>query len=509
MRIFINILKFIGITLISILFILLIIYIPQKLLEDKTPKTKIDEGKYILNVLAEEYEKLLSARRELLRIETERLLSEKGITRTLMEKREIERKLQEIENQRRILNQEYNNTLNERKEIENTVSNLQKDLESSGRQIILLNEKNLNLTIEKEKQESYWGKFISDIKDFLKTKYSDNPRKLNEIENGFASDNGREYIFNEMDNLNNSIIRLQNQVKLQRENINSLKTADFDTSKENKELQNKIKEYEELLGNYEKYTDAIKSFDKINYHYELANKYFKNKSYTNSANEYKKVISEINQINESYNNLLKIQKELDNTKAADLYDKALNNIKNKRYNFALTQLQTIIRDIPNSDYTKNALRSILGITNQLTDKDKIMAHNDGARALIAQGDNKFRNKDYEGALNLYYDVILDFQYSIYTDQAVKKIINSNQMILQNKINNFGVELKDKFLTDYKLYDEYYKKGYYEKARNYYFSVLNKIFGEYSNNTIIDFKRFEDKYIELLIDNYKSELEARL
>ena len=132
MRIFINILKIIGgIVILTAIFILLMIYLPQILLEDKTPKIDIDEGKYILNLLAEEYEKLLSARRELLRIETERLLSEKGITKTLLEKQEIERRLREIELQRQKLNKEYNVTLNERKEIENTVSNLQKNLEST------------------------------------------------------------------------------------------------------------------------------------------------------------------------------------------------------------------------------------------------------------------------------------------------------------------------------------------------------------------------------------------
>ncbi len=509
MNIFINILKIIGMAIGAVLIILLMIFLPQMLLEDKIPKSDIDEGKYILNLLAEEYEVLLRQRRELLRLETERLLSEKGITKTLLEKQIIERKLSEIEAQRRLLNKEYNITLNERKKIESTVSNLQQNLESSNSQIIQLNEKYLSLTIEKEKQEKYWKKFINDIKNFLQSKNYDNPKKIKEIKNGFSTDNGKEYIFTELNNLNNSILRLQNQVQLQRQNINSLKSSDFDTSKKNQELQNKIEEYKNLLGNYEKYAETIKEFDKLNQHYNLAENYYDKKNYTNSANEFKIVIQQIDQINNSYEKLIKIQKDLDNTKASSIYEKALLNIKNKKFNFALTQLQTIIKETPNSDYTDDALRSILSITNQITDKDKIQAQNVSARSLISKGDIEYQNNRYNSALNYYYDVILDNQYSNYTDLAINKIIKTNKIMMKNKIDNYGNELKNTFSIDYKLYEDYYNKGYYEKARNYYFEVLNKIFGDYSNNTILSFKKFEDNYIELLIENYKNEIEARL
>lgn len=508
MNIFINILKITGIVLTVILLILLMLILPQKLLEDKSSKAEIDEGKYILNLLADEYEKLLSQRRDLLQKETERLLSEKGITRTLEEKRIIELRLKELEIQRRNLNKEFEENLLKKKEIESTVTNLQFDIESSGMQIIQLNEKYLNLVNEKEKEEIYWKKYINDIREHIITIYSDNPRKVSEIEIGFAKDNGKDYILNEITTINNSISRLHDQIQTHNETISSLKSSEFVISNENKELKLKIEEYEKKLVDLENTSEIINKFEKINYHFTQAKRYLDNKNYINATNEYKNALNIINHVKISYENIQKIQKDLDNEKASDLYDKALKNISNKRYNIALNQLETIIRETPNSDYTNNALRTILSITNQLTDKDKISSQNESARTLITNADNKLKNNNFNEALDLYYNVILNYPYSIYTERALKNIMNMNKTLLKNKFDDFNKDLKNSFKEEYDVYIGYYKKGYYEKARNFYFEILNKIFGDYTHNSILSFKEFEDQYIEMLIENYKRDSEMK-
>ncbi len=502
MKIFINILKITGIVLTVILFIILMIILPQQLLKDKSSKAEIDEGKYILNLLADEYEKLLSQRRELLQKETERLLSEKGITRTLEEKRIIELRLKELEIQRKNLNKEFEDNLLKKKEIENIVENLQLDIESSGSQLIQMNEKYLELANEKEKQGLYWEKYKNDIKEYILSNYTDNPKKTNEIESGFAKDNGREYIFSEISNLNNSISKLQNQIQVQKENFDNLKTFDSSMVDENKELKMKLEDYENKLATLENTSEILNKYEKINYHFTLAKRYFDNKNYTNATIEYKNTLNTIDQVKNSYENIQKIQKDRDNEKAGDLYDKALKNINNKRFNFALNQLESIIRETPNSDYTNNALRSILGITNQLTDKDKISSQNEGARELMTTADSKVRNNNLNDALEQYYNVILNYPYSNYTEQAIKNIMNLNRALLKRRMENFGQDLKNNFKENYDVYVGYYKKGYYEKARNFYYEILNNVFGEYSNNSILPFKEFEDKYIEMLIENSK-------
>lgn len=508
MNIFINILKIMGIVVGVIFFIFLMIYLPQKLLEDRTSKAEIDEGKYILNLLADEYEKLLSQRRDLLQKETARLLSERGITRTLAEKKIIELKLSELEKDRRYLNKEYNETLLKRKEIENTVANLRMDLESSSSEIIQLNKKYLNLVNEKEKQDSYWKKYINDIKERILFNYKNNSKKSSEIEISFAKNNGKEFIINEIFNFDNTISRLQNQIQSQKDNINTLKISESDLSNENKDLKIKLEDYEKRISNLENSSEIISKYEKINYSFLQATRFLDNKKYSNAIIEYNNVINIIDKVKISYENLQKIKKDLDNEKAKDLYDKAVKNISNKRYNFAINLLETIIRDTPNSDYTNDALRSILSISNQTIDIDKIASQNEGAKNLITSAEAKIKNNNFSEALELYYNVILNYQYSIYTEQALKNIINMNKTLLKNRDVDFHKELKKTFKENYDVYIDYYKKGYYEKARNFYFEILNKVFGDYSNNSILPFKEFEDEYIEMLIENYKYDLQLR-
>ncbi|MCK4797166.1 MAG: hypothetical protein KAT05_07275, partial [Spirochaetes bacterium] len=74
--------------------------------------------------------------------------------------------------------------------------------------------------------------------------------------------------------------------------------------------------------------------------------------------------------------------------------------------------------------------------------------------------------------------------------------------------NYNTSIKSKFTKDYNKYKKYYKNGDLELARNYYFSALANAFNSYTNNSINDFKKIEDIYINILIQNLEDEFKTR-
>ena len=115
--------------------IIVISGLTYKLLEDKSPKSNVDDGKYILNRLTEDYEDLLAQKRAALDKETQFLLTEKGITQTIAEKNEIQRKLNDIQKEKTALNEEYKKNLIQREQIESTLLGLREEMQSSNQEM--------------------------------------------------------------------------------------------------------------------------------------------------------------------------------------------------------------------------------------------------------------------------------------------------------------------------------------------------------------------------------------
>ena len=66
-------------------------------------------------------------------------------------------------------------------------------------------------------------------------------------------------------------------------------------------------------------------------------------------------------------------------------------------------------------------------------------------------------------------------------------------------------VNDRFMVDQRLYD---KSGDIENARKFYFEGLRNAFNVYSNDSIYEFKEFEDQYIETLLRYTRESYEER-
>ena len=83
-----------------------------------------------------------------------------------------------------------------------------------------------------------------------------------------------------------------------------------------------------------------------------------------------------------------------------------------------------------------------------------------------------------------------------------------KILKQQDRDKYEEELKLKFDQYYKNYVKYNKKGDIEKARRYYYEALSKAFDIYANNSVNEFKKIEDSYIESLIKNNEEEIKKR-
>ena len=145
----------------------------------------------------------------------------------------------------------------------------------------------------------------------------------------------------------------------------------------------------------------------------------------------------------------------------------------------------------------------------MANSQEIAKDNIGAQQLMKQAEKLEQKDNLKGAVENYQKIIREYPYSDYTTTALDKSIELNNQIVSNRFRDYDKEIKDYFSINYKTFEEYYKKGDLEKARNYYFETLNTVLGNYTNNTVLNFKQFEDRYIELLLKNYERELVKRL
>ena len=335
---------------------------------------------------------------------------------------------------------------------------------------------------------------------FFTEKYEDNPAKKAEIEEVFTKDYGKYYIIGQLTNLDNQIKDQLNNLAQDKDKQNELLT---DKSK----LETRLKEYEKTIDYYNQYADVVNKFKNIQVYFNSANASFKIKNFTKSAEDFKKVINELDEVRTSYENLAISEKSIQNETAKKYLDKGIAYIKLKNYNNAIENFTTIIKETPDSDYTKDALDNIFKITNQLNDQQKIDKENFIAKGLIEKANFYLNAKNYKEAQNIYYSIITQHPLSSYLKEAADKSFEIRDTLHQMSLNNFTKDIQEKFTVDYNKFEDYNKKGDIEKARNYYFESLNKTFGDYSNNTINKFKQFEDKYIEILINNYTQQISS--
>ena len=265
-------------------------------------------------------------------------------------------------------------------------------------------------------------------------------------------------------------------------------------------IKNLIEKSRSSVGYNKEYTKIINKFEKATNCYKKAEAYYNEKNYTKSGKEYAKVLEEFEEINFSYEKIKDIEKQTQNIKAFEYYNQALNNIKDKKYNIALSQLSAVIKEAPMSDYTNQALSKIVKITDTVSYTGKISDANEKAKRLFSKAENLEKRNLYDESIQLYQQIITDYSFSDYTKKALEKSKAISRILNQQGFEKYDKELKGKFDSDFKKYQDYYKKGDIENARRYYFDALRNAFDIYTNNSIADFKEEEDKYIELLLQD---------
>ena len=75
--------------------------IKELFLQDKKAKINLNEGKYILSILAERYEEYLKSRKTDLENEADKLSKDKELIKNINERKEIEAKLREIDKEKK------------------------------------------------------------------------------------------------------------------------------------------------------------------------------------------------------------------------------------------------------------------------------------------------------------------------------------------------------------------------------------------------------------------------
>lgn len=471
-----------------------------KLLEDKKTESQIDEGKYILSKLADEYEKILLANKSDLDKERITLLALRNKA-TEEERRKIERQLRAIEKQRTNINTKYEENVKEKMEIEASLKSIQENLMSSGQEITKLNKKVLDLSVANESLKEYWGNYKAYIKDYLANAYRRNKDKLGKIDKGFVKNNGKEYIVNEIKGLFGTIST---------KNIN-IKEINNNLVKEKKkvsELERTLDRADEALAFQRKHSKTVNQFAKLVDSYRKGEGYYRQRRYEQANSEYNKVIDTFDEVKTSSEKIDQIYKIKINSQAFGLYKKAKASINSKKYDSAFSQLSLVITEAPESDYTSKALSDLLKIGSSLSDRDKISIANKTASELYKKAETLKNKGSYDEAMGYYTQIITDYPYSDYVRPAFNGNEKIRQIFKDQQLEKYNKMVREKFAPNYERFVEANKIGDIENARVHYFEGLRNAFNTYSKNSINEFKEFEDKYIEKLLEVTRESFEDR-
>lgn len=259
------------------------------------------------------------------------------------------------------------------------------------------------------------------------------------------------------------------------------------------------KSKDSILNNRE-YTQILNRFNKVIGFYNRAENFNNNQEYEKSSKEYMKVLKEFDEINDSYVKLNDVEKKIQDSLANNYLNSAKELIRGKKYQDALDELYLIVEKAPLSNLKDSAIEEIVNINKIISDNSKIDADNENAKIIFDQAENLMKTKNYENAKNLYDQIVLNYPSSDYTKKALNESRKIKEILNKNEITDQQKGLKEKFLENYKLYQYYNDKGDFERARIYYFQALRDSFDIYAENSITDFKKEEDRYIELLVKN---------
>ncbi|GEM_PF-3188472 len=169
-RIFSWVLNIAGMAAIFTALYYAVYYSSVLLLEDKKPSVAINEGKYIISTLAEEYENILIEKGRNLDVERIKLLSQIEISKNYKEKMQIEAQLRKVESEKRDFNSELSNSERQKSEIESTLQSTRISLEQTREVIAGLNKRNGELAMQIQAMESISNNYIEALSNYENVK---------------------------------------------------------------------------------------------------------------------------------------------------------------------------------------------------------------------------------------------------------------------------------------------------------------------------------------------------
>ncbi len=432
-------------------------------------------------------------------------LEKSGITKEEKEKLETEKEeaLIKAREERDSKIQEQNKLLAEKDEkIKLVVENLKKESQSYEQEILRIKQEFEEKRKEEEKRIEIANQRLNEIKEaeekiaqFNFFVYQLITKAMSEYKKG---------------NLDLTVLSLNSVLKYYNSNLDFVLLHD--------ELKNKMdtdvffvesigslveKSKGSILFNRD-YVRIINKFKKVVGYYDKAENFNNNGEYEKSSKEYSKVLKEFEEINDAYTKLMDNEKKTQDSLASNYLADVNKQKEAGNYKEALENLYLILEKAPLSDYRNTALEELVK-TNEILSLDlKVNQDNEKAKIIFDRAESYKKSKDYDNAKKLYEQIILNYPLSDYTKKALEESNNIKNVVDQKVSNSNEADLKGKFSENYKKYQYYNSRSDFERARIYYFEALRNSFDIYTENSIIDFKKEEDRYIEeLIIDNLNS------
>lgn len=435
-------------------------------------------------------------------------LEKSGITKEERDKLNIEKEEEIVkareERDKKIIEQEQ--LLAEKEEkIKVVVENLEKESKNYELEIIRIKNEYEERRKEEEKKIELANQRLNELKG-TEEKIS----KFNSFIYQLISDAMEEYKNGRLDfalqNLN-SVLKYYNSnidfVAAHNELKNKMNTDVFFVETINSLI---FKSKDSILNNKE-YTKIINKFNRVMDIYKKAESMYNDGNFEKSGEEYSKVLKEFDEINNTYIKLRDIEKKTQDSLAYNYYTSAKKNIEEGRLKEALKELYLVLEKAPLSNYRNLSLSEIIRVNELLSNDTKADKSSEEAKILFDQAEIFKKSEDYENALIFYNKILLDYPLSLYTKKSFDESKKIEDILSIQKPADDKEDLKRKFSANYQKYQYYNSRSDFEKARLYYFDALNSSFDIYTDNSIIDFKKNEDQYIELLIkDNLRSKSE---
>lgn len=219
------------------------------------------------------------------------------------------------------------------------------------------------------------------------------------------------------------------------------------------------------------------------------------KKYLEATKEYEKVLKEFDEIRVSCEKVQSLEKEIQNQQAVSVYRKALEEIKKQQYDSAVRELTFLLREFPESDYVEPAVAHLADFSKFLGSYEKSLPQME--EGLMAQAEEAENKKNYVQAKDLFEKAVLSASNSVSVADGISGVVRNALRVDREEREK---KLRNDFQKNYNRFKQSEKEGDFISARNYYFQALQNAFSFYTEDSISEFIRLENRYIQSLLKN---------